>query len=120
MARAAIAIVGIGTVVLALVAGCSSDDSPSGATFAETGEVRTVAVPAERMSPFCESIADLDERLNAAPADADTSQMIIDAYSAMVDLAPAEIRNDFLSVLAALQADPSGAAATAVPAPTPQ
>lgn len=117
-APAAIATVAIAAVLVALVAGCSSDDdAQSDSTFAETGPLRTVAVPAERLSPFCESIADLDEQLNAAPADADTSQMIIDAYSSMVDVVPEEIRNDFLSVLAALQADPSGAAATLATTP---
>ena len=74
--------------------------------------MRTVAVPPERLSPFCQSIADLDEQLNAAPADADTAQMIIEAYSSMVDDVPEEIRDDFLSVLAGLQADPSGVDAT--------
>jgi hypothetical protein len=114
----AIATAGMSVVVLALVGGCSSDDdSQSGSTFAETGQVRTVAVPAERLSPFCESIAELDERLNAASADADTSTMIIDAYSAMVDVVPDEIRNDFLSVLAALQADPRGTTATVATTP---
>ena len=34
------------------------------------------------------AIADLDDQLNAAPAGADTSEMIIDAYSAMVDDVP--------------------------------
>ena len=117
-APAAIATVAIAAVLVALVAGCSSDDdAQSDSTFAETGPLRTVAVPAERLSPFCESIADLGEQLNAAPADADTSQMIIEAYSSMVELVPEEIRNDFLSVLAALQADPSGATATLATTP---
>jgi hypothetical protein len=116
---ATIASVGIGAVAFALLTmSCSSDgDAQSDSTFAETGQVRTVAVPAERLSPFCESIADLDEQLNAAPADADTSKMIIDAYSSMVDLVPEEIRNDFLSVLAALQADPGGATVTLATTP---
>ena len=99
---------------IALFAGaCSSDDdTQSGSTLVESGPLRTVAVPAERLSPFCQSISDLDEQLNAAPADADTSQMIIEAYSSMVDVVPEEIRADFMSVLAALQADPSGVDAT--------
>ena len=99
---------------LALFAGaCSSDDdTQSGSTLVESGPVRTVAVPAERLTPFCQSITDLDERLNAAAADDDTSQMIIEAYSSMVDVVPEEIRADFMSVLAALQADPSGVDAT--------
>jgi hypothetical protein len=109
----------LGAAVLALMAGsCSSDgDTQSGATFAEAGPVRTVAVPTERLSPFCQSIADLDAQLNAAAADADTSRMIIDAYSSMVDFVPGEIRNDFLAVLAALQADPAGATVTLATSP---
>jgi hypothetical protein len=94
-------------------ASCSSDDdTQSDSTLVESEPARTVAVPPERMSPFCEAIANLDDELNAASSDADTSQMIIDAYSSMVDVVPEEIRNDFLSVLAALQADPSGANVT--------
>ena len=115
------ATVAIAAVVVALVAGVLvRRRAESDSTFAETGPLRTVAVPAERLSPFCESIADLDERLNAAPADADTSQMIIEAYSSMVDLVPEEIRNDFLSVLAALQADPAVPPPRSPPRPTPR
>jgi hypothetical protein len=108
---------GVGVLVL-LAAACSSDgETPSGSTFAESGPARSVAVPPERSTPFCEAIADLDQQLNAADADADTSQMIIDAYSAIVDDVPDEIRNDFLSVLAALQADPSGVTVTQAATP---
>jgi hypothetical protein len=114
----AIAAAAIGAAVLTLAGGCSSDDdTQSASTLAETGQMRTVPVPAERRSPFCQSIADLDERLAAAPPDAETSEMIIDAYSAMVDTVPEEIRTDFLSVLAALQAEPGGAAPTLATTP---
>ncbi|HZB43481.1 MAG TPA: hypothetical protein VE487_21100 [Ilumatobacter sp.] len=116
---ATIVSVALGAAVLALMAGsCSSDgDTQSDATSAETGPVRTVAVPTERLSPFCQSIADLDEQLNAAAPDADTWRIIIDAYSAMVDFVPGEVRNDFLAVLAALQADPAGATVTLATSP---
>jgi hypothetical protein len=80
--------------------------------------MQTVAIPPERLSPFCEAINDLNERLDAAAPDADTGQMIIDTYSSVVDDVPAEIRDDFLSVLAALQADPSGSATTTTSAST--
>ncbi len=108
------ALIGLSCAAIALLAGgCSpGGDTRSGSTLVESGLVRTVPVPAERLSPFCQSIADLDDRLNAAPADADTTQMIIDAYSSMVDVVPTEIRADFMSVLAALQADPSGSGVT--------
>jgi hypothetical protein len=110
---------GIGVVALVLIAGaCSSDDdTESGSTLVETGPERTVPVPPERMSPFCQSISDLDDRLNAAPANADTTELIIDAYSAMVNDVPEEIRNDFLRVLAGLQADPDGTDATLATTP---
>jgi len=106
------ALIGPCCAVIALFAGaCSSDDATrSGSTVAQSTPARTVPVPAERLTPFCTSIADLDARLNAAPTGADTTQMIVEAYSAMVDDVPAEIHDDFLTVLAALQAAPAAAA----------
>jgi hypothetical protein len=110
--------IGIGVAVLALAGSCSSDDdAQSDSTQVAAGPARTVAIPPERRSPFCEAIAELDDRLNAAPPDADTTAIIIDAYGDVVDEVPAEIRNDFLSVLAALQADPHGAGETVPPTP---
>ena len=104
---------GIGLAVLALTASCSSnDDTQSDSTEVQAAPERTVAVPPERQSPFCEAISRLDEQLNAASSDADSTQTIIAAYSQMVNDVPAEIKNDFMSVLAALQADPSGADVT--------
>ena len=104
--------------ILGLSASCSSDDDDqSDSTQVEAASDRTVAIPAERQSPFCEAISDLDDRLNAAASGTDTTEMIIDAYSKMVDDVPAEIKNDFLSVLAALQDDPSGADETLATAP---
>jgi hypothetical protein len=108
--------IGIGVAVLSLAASCSSDDDArTDSTQVAAGPERTIAVPPERQSPFCEAIAELDDRLNAAPPDADTTAMVIDAYSVVVDEVPVEIRNDFLSVLAALQADPRGAGGTVPP-----
>lgn len=110
--------IGIGVAVLALSASCSSgDDAQSDSTPVTAGPERTVAVPAERLSPFCEAIANLNDELNTAASGTDTTQLIIEAYSRMVDDVPAEIKNDFLSVLAALQADPSGADETAATTP---
>jgi hypothetical protein len=44
--------------------------------------------------------------------------MIIDTYSSIVDDVPAEIRDDFLSVLAALQAEPASTAPSTASAST--
>jgi hypothetical protein len=106
-------------VVGVLITACSSgDDAAPGSTLQGFESMQTVAIPPERLSPFCEAINDLNERLDAAAPDADTGQMIIDTYSSVVDDVPAEIRDDFLSVLAALQADPSGSATTTTSAST--
>jgi hypothetical protein len=100
-----------GAVVAVLLAGCSSDDDAApGTTLDDQGALQTVAIPPERSSPFCEAINDLNRRLDAAAPDADTGEMIIDTYSSIVDDVPAEIRDDFLSVLAALQAGPASTA----------
>jgi hypothetical protein len=105
--------------VAVLLAGCSSDDDAApGTTLDDSESLQTVAIPPERMSPFCEAIRDLQDRLDAADPDDDTGQMIIDTYSSIVDDVPDEIRDDFLSVLAALQADPSGEATTTTRAST--
>jgi hypothetical protein len=110
--------IGLGIAVLALSASCSSDDdSQSDSTQVAAGPDRTIAVPPERLSPFCEAISNLDDELNAAGSGTDTTEMIIAAYSKMVDDLPAEIKNDFLSVLAALQADPGGADETLATSP---
>ena len=107
------------TLAAVLLGGCSSgDDAAPGTTLDDSESMRTVAVPPERLSPFCEAIHGLNERLDAAEPDADTGQMIIDTYSAIVDDVPGEIRDDFLSVLAGLQADPGTAAATTTAAST--
>ncbi len=104
--------------VLALAASCSSDDDDaSDSTEVEVASERTVAVPPERQSPFCEAISQLDDQLNAAASGTDTTELIIDAYSKMVNDVPGEIKNDFLSVLAALQDDPSGTGVTLATAP---
>lgn len=102
--------VAIAAGVLALAAACTSNaDDPSGSTEVATASERTVAIAAERRSPFCQAIADLDRELDSAASGTDTTEMIIDAYSRIVNDVPDAIKNDFLSVLAALQDDPSGA-----------
>ena len=104
--------------ILTMVASCSSDDDDrSESTEVEAASDRTVAIPPERQSPFCEAISDLDDRLNAADSGTDTTEMIIDAYSKMVNDVPEEIKNEFLSVLADLQDDPSGSDVTLATAP---
>lgn len=100
---------GVAVAALAVfgLAACDVFDFDEGATTtaSETEEVGpeiTVTVPPTRMTPFCQAIIDLrDEIQNDPPAD--TKARIIEVYESIVDEAPAEIRDDFLSVLASLQ-----------------
>ena len=93
---------------------CSPDEGAGpDSTLADPGQLRTVAIPPERLTPFCQGIADLDDRLAEVPAGGDTAEIIIDAYSAIVDEVPPEIRDDFLTVLAGLQEDTTDVAAGA-------
>lgn len=94
-----------GVVCCAAIAlwGCvpGGDDAADDATLAQP-EI-TVTVPPERQTPFCAAMSELSQRL-ADAGDEDVTEIIIDAYSAMVDEVPAEIEADFLAVLAELQA----------------
>lgn len=110
----------VALLVVIAVGGCSSDDDADSSTSStDAVQVRTVPVPPERLTPFCQAIADLDRRLDEAGPDDDTGDMIIETYSSIVDEVPAEIRDDFLSVLAALQAGtPATSIADTAPAST--
>jgi len=93
-----------GSLLAIALIGCSPDEGAGpDSTLADPGQLRTVAIPPERLTPFCQGIADLDDRLAEVPAGGDTAEIIIDAYSAIVDDVPPEIRDDFLTVLAGLQ-----------------
>jgi hypothetical protein len=107
-------------VAIVAAAGCSSDDDSGLATStADVGLVRTVAVPPERLSPFCQAIADLQQRLDEAGPDDDTTELIVDTYSSVVDDVPPDIRDDFLSVLAALQSGTPSGSTTSAPSSIP-
>ena len=107
-------LIGAGSLLAIVLIGCSPDDGAGpDSTLADPGQLRTVAIPAERLTPFCEGIADLDDRLAEVPTGGATADIIIDAYSAIVDDVPPEIRDDFLTVLAALQEGTTDVAAGA-------
>lgn len=98
------------------VAGCNSgerepDAATTGDASVELPEV-SVTIPAERLTPFCQAMIDLnDELLDDPPAD--TRARIIEVYESIVDVVPAEIAADFTTVLARLQSGD-----TAITAPT--
>lgn len=103
----------VGLLAAAIAGGCSSDDDPpDGSAVERTEPARTVPVPPERQTPFCEAINELNVRVEEADPGTDTREMIIDTYASIVDEVPAEIRDDFLAVLAQLQAGPTSTVAT--------
>jgi len=80
-----------------------SDDDPIKAVpGVPTG---TVAIPAERLTPFCQAMIDLSERLETDPP-SDVDAYIIEAYSDIADQVPPEIANEFDAVLARLEGLP--------------
>lgn len=95
-----------GTAIAAL-AGCGtfdSDDSEPTATGSDTaiGPDLSVTIPATRLTPFCQAMIDLGTELETDPP-ADEGARIVEVYESIVDDVPAEIRDDFLAVLASLQ-----------------
>lgn len=105
-----------GVIVLALsVVGCNggSDSSSSDDTAAEADPPRSVTVPPQRQTPFCEAMIELNERLSVDPPD-DVNAVIVSAYEDTLADVPPEILDVFRAVLADLRAgSPSGPATSA-------
>lgn len=102
---------------------CDVFDFDEGATTtaSETEVVPeiTVTVPAARMTPFCQAIIDLRDEIQSNPS-VDSRALIIEVYESIVDDAPPEIRDDFLSVLASLQTgEPAATAVIVTPTAPP-
>lgn len=92
----------LAALAIVLVACDGGDDAGEDATSAV--EVAPVTVPPERLTPFCQGMIDLADTLETDPPD-DVEAYIIERYTALLPDVPAEIEDDFRSVLALLQAD---------------
>lgn len=102
---------------LLVTAACRSDADETGDTQAdEIAVVPSVTVPAERLTPFCQAMIDLADRLADEPGDA--RQLIIDAYVAILDEVPEVIADDFRAVLDGLRGEGSPTS-TSAPATSP-
>lgn len=83
--------------------GASPDaDDPDGPA---AGPAATVAIPPVRLTPFCQAMIDLADRLERDPPD-DVQAAILDTYESITDDVPDAIRTDFDAVLADLQGRP--------------
>lgn len=105
----------------ALLAACDGDDATEAeGTAADVPIVGTVAVPEERLSPFCQAMIDLGDQLLDDPPD-DVNELVIATYEDIADEVPDEIRADFDAVLAVLRGEippPTTADPTAAPEPS--
>lgn len=92
----------VAVAALATIAGCSDDAGNSGERPADLGAGVTLTIPPSRLTPFCQAMIDLSDRLETDPA-GDEGELILDTYLSILDEVPAEIEEDFLVVIARLQ-----------------
>ncbi len=96
---------------LAVTTGCTNDASPideAEDTDGEDAPIESVTVPPERLTPFCQAMIDLSDRLETDPP-ADSSVVIVETYESVLEDVPQEIAVEFAAVLESLR---SGSAAT--------
>lgn len=101
-----------------LVGGCVSDgERTDGAESVATVPIASVTIPPERLTPFCQAMIDLADRLETDPPD-DVDALIIETYESIVDDVPEEIATEFDAVLIALRSgeDPEVPVRTSPPA----
>lgn len=110
----------LAAVSLVLVlAGCDSGEREDGAPGAAGSTVApdiSVTIPPQRLTPFCQGMIDLTDRLVNDPPD-DPAAEIISVYESLVEVVPPEIEQEFLTVLARLQSGEPATTAT-LPATT--
>lgn len=121
-------LVGVRTRVMTLVLlvagtafGCTSDGTESGPEDDEaaTPVVPSVTAPPVRLTPFCQQMLDLDERVRDLPAD-QTGEVIIEGYREALPDVPPEIEVEFAAVLDALERGTEATLPPTVPqTPTP-
>ena len=108
-------------VVAGLALACTpeSEESVPADDAAATPVVPSVTPPPVRLTPFCQQMLDLDERVRELSAE-ETGPVIIEGYRAALPIVPPDIEVEFAAVLDALE---NGTIATLPPtvpqAPTP-
>jgi hypothetical protein len=96
--------IGVGLMSVALLSGCVLDGSepPAGEDDeADPAPGVSVVIPAERLTPFCQAMTDLTDRVRSGD-DIDDAE-IVETYRAISADVPAEIADDFALVLEALE-----------------
>ena len=91
--------------LLLLVACLPNEASTDDATIDPAVPSGTVAIPVQRLTPFCQALIDLSERLETDPPD-NPEAVILETYLGVATDVPPEIADDFDAVLAGLQGRP--------------
>ncbi len=92
-----------GVAGAAVFAGCVSEGPRADSSEeAEAATVISVTVPPERLTPFCQAMIDLTDRVRSGDDSVDES-VIVETYRSIVDEVPVEIASDFAAVLSALE-----------------
>jgi hypothetical protein len=89
--------------------GDTGDASPDSAVVAP--------IETEPPSPFCVAVEQLEQRIAESSTDSDRP-IIVEAYTEMLPLVPAEVRSDFEAVLAQLRAGATSTVPTTAPIAT--
>lgn len=96
---------GAGVLSVLLLSSCVFDGSESRETSDSDTDPApgiSVTVPPERLTPFCQAMTDLTDRIRSG--DEVDDDLIIATYRSIVDDVPAVIADDFVLVLEALEA----------------
>lgn len=102
---------GVGLISVALLSSCVFDGSEPPADEEDAADPATgvsVVIPTERLTPFCQAMTELTDRVRSGDGVDDAE--IVETYRAISDDVPAAIADDFALVLEALE--------TGAPAPT--
>ncbi len=92
----------IGAIALAA---CTPDDSPPDDPVDIAADpIPSVTIPPARLTPFCQAMIDLTDRLESDPPD-DSRALIIETYEDIADQVPATIEAEFAAVLARLRGE---------------
>jgi hypothetical protein len=106
-------------VAFGVTIGCTGGDTPaSGDTVEPQTQVPSVTIPAERLTPFCQAMIDLSDRLETDPPD-DATALIVSVYEDISDEVPVEILDDFDAVLTALRDGSAASVPVAVTSDAP-
>jgi hypothetical protein len=115
-ATAVTRVLGLGLVLLGGVA-CTADEPTADEVATPVAIVPEQTVPAARLSVFCQSMNDINERLDSDPPE-DSVTFVLENYRSLLDEVPDAIALDFAAVIADLEGNPISVPVSDSSAPT--